>query len=403
MKQDCYELLGLQKGAGAEEIKKAYRTLAMKYHPDRNPGDKAAEQKFKEATEAYEILKDPEKRAAYDRFGHAAFQQGGGPQGGAGGFGFAGNFGDIFDEVFGDILGGGHGAGAREGGREGGRRGNDLRYDLEISLQEAYRGCEKTIKVSRLHSCDDCKGLGAEPGTSTRQCGTCRGSGRVRMTQGFFAIERPCASCQGAGQVITNPCAVCRGQGRVRREKTLAVSIPAGVDEGTRIRLSQEGEAGLRGNTAGDLYVFLSMAPHAFFQREGAHLLCRLPLGIVEAALGGQVEVPTIDGHLEKLEIPAGTQTGQRFCLRGFGMKPLNARVRGDLFMEAFVETPVKLSKKQKELLRQFAEDNENRHQPEVAGFFSKIKEWLVPKSEAGKAEAEKAAEKPASRKAEGH
>ncbi len=371
-KRDYYEVLGVAKGASADELKKAYRKLAMQYHPDRNPGDKTAEQNFKDINEAYEVLKDDQKRGAYDRFGHAAFEQGGGGQG-AGGFGFGGGggggFADIFDEMFGEFMGGGRGGGQRN------MRGADLRYNLEISLEEAYNGSKTQVRVPTSESCDACHGTGAEGGAEPMTCGTCGGHGKVRATQGFFTIERTCPTCQGAGKVIKNPCKVCGGAGRVRREKTLQVDIPAGVEEGTRIRLTGEGEAGLRGAPPGDLYIFLSIAPHALFKREGPDLHIRVPIPMVTAALGGSVEVPSIDGSRTKVAIPPGTQTGHQMRLRSKGMSVLRQKVRGDMYVHVVVETPVKLTKRQEELLREFEGAAQAGSNPESEGWFAKVKE----------------------------
>ncbi|HYC03287.1 MAG TPA: molecular chaperone DnaJ [Azospirillaceae bacterium] len=372
-KQDYYELLGVQKGAGAEELKKAYRKLAMQYHPDRNQGDKTAEQKFKEISEAYDVLKDEQKRAAYDRFGHAAFENGGGRPGaggGPGGFDFGSGFADIFDEMFGEFMGGRRGAG------NGPARGNDLRYNLEISLEDAFKGTTTTVRVPTSVGCESCQGSGAEPGTQAVVCPTCSGHGKVRAQQGFFTIERTCPACAGAGRVIKDPCTSCAGQGRVRKEKTLQVNIPAGVEDGTRIRLAGEGEAGLRGASPGDLYIFLSLAPHRFFQRDGANIHCRVPIPMTTAALGGSVEVPAIDGTRAKVTIPPGTQSGHQFRLKGKGMSVLRSTQRGDMYITALVETPVNLSKRQQELLREFekAGESEGTH-PESEGFFAKVKE----------------------------
>ena len=323
MKADCYELLGIAKGASPDDIKRAYRKLAMQFHPDRNPGDKAAEQKFKDLNHAYDILKDDQKRAAYDRFGHAAFENGGaGPR--ASDFGAGGSFSDIFDEMFGDMMG-------RRGGNTAQQRGSDLRFNLEISLEEAFKGSQANIRVPSWGACEPCGGSGAANGTSPISCTACGGAGRVRAQQGFFTIERTCSSCGGAGKVIKDPCRSCSGSGRVRREKTLQVNIPPGVEDGTRIRLSGEGEIGMRGSPAGDLYVFLSLKPHRFFQREGADLQCRVPIPMPLAALGGSIEVPTIEGARSKVTIPAGTQAGQQFRLRGKGMSVLRSSGRGDM------------------------------------------------------------------------
>ena len=369
-KQDFYEVLGVSKSASGDELKRAYRKLAMKHHPDRNPGDKSAEQKFKEINEAYDILKDDQKRAAYDRFGHAAFEQGGGR--GPGDFGFSGGFADIFDEMFGEFMG----AGRR--GQGGPSRGSDLRYNLEISLEESFRGKQTTVRVQTLVSCDQCKGTGAEAGSRPVTCPTCHGRGRVRAQQGFFTIERPCATCQGAGRIIDNPCKACAGQGRTRREKTLSVNIPPGVEDGTRIRLAGEGEAGVRGAPTGDLYIFITITPHRIFQRDGANVFCRVPISITTAALGGSIEVPSVDGSRARVTVPPGTQSGHQFRLRGKGMSVLRSPARGDMFIEAIVETPVNLNKRQQELLREFekAGDQVGTH-PESEGFFARVKEFF--------------------------
>jgi molecular chaperone DnaJ len=369
-KQDFYELLGVQRGASAEELKKAYRKLAMQHHPDRNPGDKAAEAKFKELSEAYEVLKDDQKRAAYDRFGHAAFENGGG---GNGGFGFAnaGGFADIFDEMFGEFMGG-------QRGGQGQGRGSDLRYNLEITLEEAFKGKQTNVRVPTLAACDSCQGSGAQPGSKPVSCSTCKGHGRVRAQQGFFTIERTCPSCQGAGRVIEKPCRSCAGQGRVRKEKTLAVSIPPGVEDGTRIRLAGEGEVGMRGAAAGDLYIFLSLAPHRLFQRDGANIHCKVPIPMATAALGGTIEVPSIDGGRAKVTVPAGTQSGHQFRLRSKGMSVLRSAQRGDMYVHAVIETPMNLTKRQQELLKEFDREGEKaKTSPESEGFFSRVKEFF--------------------------
>ncbi len=368
-KQDFYETLGVSKSASADELKRAYRKLAMQFHPDRNAGDKGAEQKFKDLNEAYDILKDDQRRAAYDRFGHAAFEQGGGRPGD---FGFAaGGFADIFDEVFGEFMGGRRGQG-------GPSRGNDLRYNLEVSLEEAFRGKQTTIRVPTLVACEQCKGSGAEAGSKPITCPTCHGRGRVRAQQGFFTIERTCTGCQGAGRVIDNPCKTCGGQGRARREKTLSVNIPAGVEDGIRIRLAGEGEVGVRGASAGDLFIFISVTPHRIFQRDGANIHCRVPLPITTAALGGTIEVPTVEGSRTRVTVPAGTQSGHQFRLRSKGMTVLRSAARGDMFIEAVVETPVNLTKRQQELLREFEKEGENRRtHPESEGFFARVKEFF--------------------------
>jgi molecular chaperone DnaJ len=369
-KQDFYEILGVSKSASPDELKTAYRKLAMKHHPDRNPGDKSAEQKFKEINEAYDILKDDQKRAAYDRFGHAAFEQGGAR--GPGDFGFSGGFADIFDEMFGEFMGGSR---RSQGGPS---RGNDLPYNLGISLEEAFRGKQTTIHVQTLVACDQCKGSGAEAGSRPIACPTCYGRGRVRAQQGFFTIERTCTTCQGAGRVINNPCKACGGQGRIRREKTLSVNIPPGVEDGTRIRLTGEGEAGLRGAPAGDLYIFTSVTPHRIFRRDGPNIYCRVPIPITTAALGGTIEVPSVDGSRARVTVPPGTQSGHQFRLRGKGMTVLRSSARGDMFIEAIVETPVNLNKRQQELLREFEKAGENRAtHPESEGFFARVKEFF--------------------------
>jgi len=373
-KQDYYALLGVPKTATADDLKKAYRKLAMQFHPDRNPGDKDAEQKFKDISEAYDVLKDDQKRGAYDGFGHAAFEGGrGGPGGGAGPGGFDFNFGsgfaDIFDEMFGDFMGQ-----RRQGG--GGGRGADLKYNLEITLEEAFKGSQATIRVPSLGPCEACSGSGAAGASQPQTCGTCGGAGQVRATQGFFTIQRTCPTCQGQGRVIKDPCKSCGGAGRTRREKTLQVPIPAGVEDGTRIRLAGEGEAGMRGAATGDLYIFLSVTPHRMFQREGADLQCRVPIPLTTAALGGTIEVPTIDGTRAKLQIPAGTQSGAQFRMRGKGMSILRNPNRGDMYVEAVVETPVNLTKRQQDLLREFEKAGEDADtNPQSSGFFAKVRE----------------------------
>ncbi len=369
-KADCYELLGIPRNASPDDIKKAYRKKAMEFHPDRNHGNKEAEHRFKECAEAYEILSDDQRRAAYDRYGHAAFEQGGG----FGGFEFGAGFADIFDEMFGEILGGG----GRRQQTQGAQRGADLRYDLDITLEDAFRGVEKPITISNSVSCTDCKGQGAAAGTAPVECPMCKGAGRVRAQQGFFMIERACPSCQGAGRIIQNPCKKCAGQGRTRQERTLAVTIPSGVEDGTRIRLAGEGEAGMRGGHAGDLYVILSVLDHALSQRDGANLYCRVPIPMTVATLGGTIEVPVIDGGMTELKIEAGTQSGQRNRVKQKGMSVLRSTSRGDLYVELAVETPVNLSKRQKELLKEFADESAtNKTNPESEGFMSKVKDIL--------------------------
>jgi len=368
-KEDFYELLGVAKGASAAELKSAYRKKAMQYHPDKNPGDAEAEVKFKQVNEAYEVLKDDEKRAAYDRFGHAAFEQGG--PGGGGGFGGGfggGGFADVFDEIFGAMGGG------RRGG--GSSRGADLRYNMAITLEEAFEGKKAEITIPGSVSCEECDGTGAEAGSQPVNCPTCNGHGKVRAQQGFFTIERTCPSCHGKGKIIKNPCKSCHGVGRVEKEKTLQVTIPAGVEDGTRIRLAGEGEAGTNGAPPGDLYIFLDIAHHRFFQRESANLYCRIPIPMGKAALGGTIEVPTIEGTRTRINIPAGTQSGQQLRLRGKGMTILRSQARGDMFVEISVETPVNLTERQKELLEEFDEiSREEGSSPESEGFFSKMKE----------------------------
>lgn len=372
-KADYYESLGVEREANADDLKKAYRTAAMKYHPDRNPGDADAETKFKEVNEAYEILKDDQKRAAYDRYGHAAFENGGagGPGGGPTGFDFAAGFSDIFDEMFGAS------GGARRGGRNASSRGGDLRYNLEISLEDAFQGRQVEVHVPSTASCESCGGSGAKDGAQPKSCPTCQGMGKVRAQQGFFTIERTCATCHGQGQVIEDPCRECEGSGRTRKEKKLSVNVPSGVDDGTRIRLSGEGEAGLWGGPSGDLYIFLTISEHVFFQRDGADIYCRVPIPMMIASLGGAIEVPAIDGSRAKVNIPEGTQSGQQFRLRGKGMSVLQSKLRGDMYIDAQVETPVKLTKKQKELLREFDNSGGSEvHSPRSEGFFSKVKEF---------------------------
>lgn len=383
MSKDFYKVLGVEKGVDAAELKKAYRKLAMKYHPDQNKDNPEAEAKFKEINEAYDVLKDDQKRAAYDQFGSAAFDGSmgggfGGARGGPGGFGGAGAFSDIFEDMFGDFMGGGRG-GRAQGGAS---RGSDLQYTLEINMKEAFEGKETTIKVPVNTTCDTCKGSGAESGSAAETCSTCDGAGRVRQQQGFFTIERTCPTCQGQGTIIKNPCKKCGGQGRLKKEKTLKIKIPAGVDTGRRIRLAGEGEAGLRGGPAGDLYVLLAVKPHKFFKRDGANLYCRIPIPITKAALGGEVDVPTIEGKTAQVKIPEGTQTGQQFRLRGKGMSMLQSQNRGDMFIEIFVETPVNLNKKQKDIMKQLDKDfgdgqsASSKHSPESSSFFTKMREF---------------------------
>lgn len=372
MSKDFYKVLGISKDSDAAEIKKAYRKLAMKYHPDQNKDNPDAEAKFKEINEAYDILKDEQKRSAYDRFGEAAFDpsMGGGPGGGMGG-----GFSDIFEDMFGDFMGG------RGGRSTGPARGSDMQYTMELSMEDAYKGKEASIKIPVNETCDECKGSGSKAGTTSENCSTCEGAGRIRQQQGFFTIERTCPTCQGAGKIIKDPCSKCHGEGRVKKSKTLKVKIPAGVEHGRRIRLSGEGEAGLRGGPRGDLYVLLAIKSHKFFKRDGAHLFCRVPIPVTKAALGGDVEVPTIQGAPAKVKIPAGAQSGQQFRLKGKGMSVLNSAAHGDMFIEIFVETPVNLDKKQQDLLRQLDKSlgdgtAGSKHSPESSGFFKKAKEF---------------------------
>lgn len=371
-KADFYETLGVGKSADEKELKSAYRKLAMKYHPDKNPGDSAAEAKFKECNEAYETLKDPQKRAAYDRFGHAAFENsgtGGGSPFGAGG---AGGFSDIFDDIFGEMMGG------RQRRSSGGReRGADLRYNLEISLAEAFEGKTAQVRVPTSATCEPCSGTGAKPGTNPTTCGTCGGAGRVRAAQGFFSIERTCPNCNGRGQVISDPCENCSGQGRVSEERSLSVNIPAGIEDGTRIRLAGEGEAGFRSGPPGDLYIFISVRPHEFFQRDGSDLYCKIPISMTTAALGGQFEVGTLDGSQARVKVPEGTQSGKQFRLKGKGMPVMRRADMGDLYIQIAVETPQSLSKRQRELLQEFEEISQKENSPQSTGFFTRMKDFF--------------------------
>ena len=384
-KRDYYETLGVERAASEQDLKSAFRRLAKEHHPDKNPGDKAAEQKFKELNEAYEALKDPQKRAAYDRFGHAAFDGTGAGRGGPGGFGpdFASSMSDIFDDLFGEFMGGRRGpgqAGAGAGGQRGRsarERGADLRYNMEISLNEAYAGKTAQIRVPASVGCETCSGTGAKAGTKPTSCHTCGGAGKVRASQGFFTIERTCPSCQGRGEVIDDPCPGCSGSGRVTKERTLSVNIPAGVEDGTRIRLAGEGEAGLRGGPAGDLYIFLSIKPHAFFQRDGADIFCKVPIAMTTAALGGNIEVPTLEGQPTRVRVPEGTETGKQFRLKGKGMPVLRQKVTGDLYIQVDVETPKSLTKRQRELLAEFERESPKETSPESHGFFAKVKDFF--------------------------
>lgn len=369
-KQDYYETLGVGRDADGDAIKRAYRTLAKELHPDRNPGDADAERRFKEINEAYDVLKDPDKRAAYDRFGHGAFD-GTGPGAGAGGFDFSGGFADIFDEMFGEFMGG------RGGRRQAATRGADLRYNLDITLEDAFVGKQTKVTVNASAMCESCHGSGAAGGAEPVSCPTCQGHGQVRAQQGFFTVQRTCPTCHGAGRVIDDPCRECAGAGRVNREKSLSVTVPSGIEDGTRIRVAGEGEAGLRGGPSGDLYIFITIKPHRFFRRDGANIQCRVPIPMTTAALGGTIEVPTIDGSRARVNVPAGTQSGHQFRLRGKGMSVLRSSARGDMYVHAQVETPVNLTKDQRELLKKFAEAGGGETQsPESDGFFSKVKEF---------------------------
>jgi molecular chaperone DnaJ len=368
-KRDFYEILGVARGSSETELKAAFRKLAMQHHPDRNPGDKDCEHRFKEIAEAYEILKDADKRAAYDRFGHAAFEH---PRADGAGFGndFASTFADIFDDLFG--MGGG-----RRGRGSTRERGADLRYNMEIGLDEAFHGKTAQIRIPTPVTCEACSGTGAKAGTKPKVCPTCAGQGKIRHAQGFFTLERTCPACHGRGQVIESPCSSCTGSGRVTRERMLSVNIPPGVEEGTRIRLAGEGEAGVRGGPAGDLYIFLSIAAHPFFQRDGADLHCRVPISMITAALGGEFEVPTVDGGKTRVRVPEGTQSGRRLRLGNKGMPVLRSKQTGDMYVQIVVETPQNLTKKQKQLLAEFEKLSSHETQPETIGFFAKLKEFF--------------------------
>jgi len=368
-KRDYYEVLGVNKDASEEEIKKAYRKLAMKHHPDRNPDSKDSEDKFKEAKEAYEVLSEAEKRRAYDAYGHAGIH----PQMGDGGPNFGGGFAEAFGDIFGDIFGG-------QRGRTNVYRGADLRYNLEVTLEQAARGTETKIRIPAMEECETCKGSGAKAGSQPKVCATCHGSGSVRLSQGFFSIQQGCPACHGTGKTISDPCNTCRGAGRVKRHKTLQVKIPAGIDEGDRIRLSGEGETGMNGGPPGDLYVVIHLAAHSVFQRDGDELQCEMPISFSQAALGGEIEIPTLDGHA-KVKVPPETQTGQVFRLRGKGIKGVRSTYPGDLLCEVVIETPVKLTDRQKELLREMEEINRrdgDRHSPRAKTFMDRMKEFFA-------------------------
>lgn len=371
MSKACYyETLEVERTIDEAGLKSAFRKLAMKWHPDKNPGDPSCEHKFKEISEAYEILKDGNKRAAYDRYGHAAFEQGNGAGNGHGfGAGFASSFSDIFEDLF--------GMAGQRGGRGGRERGADLRYNMEITLEEAFTGKTAQISIPVAVTCETCSGTGAKAGTKPKACSMCGGAGRVRQAQGFFTLERTCPGCQGRGQMIETPCASCAGQGRVQKERALSVNIPAGVEDGTRIRLAGEGEAGVQGGPAGDLYIFLSLSAHKFFQRDGADLHCRVPVSMVTAAMGGEFEVPTIEQGKTKVKVPSGTQSGRRFRVSGKGMPVLRSRQTGDMYVQVVVETPQNLTKKQKELLAEFEKLSSGETQPEAAGFFKMVKDFF--------------------------
>ncbi len=368
-KADYYDLLGVDRGVDEKALKSAFRKAAMQHHPDRNPDNPEAEKKFKQINEAYEVLKDPQKRAAYDQYGHAAFENGGGGFGGA-----AGGFSDIFEDIFGEMMGGG----ARRGGRVGGReRGADLRYNMKVTLEEAYAGKAAEISVPTAVTCETCSGNGAKPGSSPSTCGTCGGNGRVRASQGFFSIERTCPECQGRGEVITDPCSACSGQGRVTKERNLSVDIPAGIEDGVRIRLGGEGEAGSRGGPTGDLYIFLNIRPHEFFQRDGADLFCKIPISMTTAVLGGQFEVVCLDGSKSRVKVPEGTQSGKQFRLRNKGMPIMRSSDQGDLYIQVMTETPQNLTKRQRELLEEFEQLSSDKNSPQSTGFFSRMKNFL--------------------------
>ncbi len=372
-KRDYYEVLGVNRDAGDDEIKKAYRKLAMKHHPDRNPDSKDAEEKFKEAKEAYEMLSDPQKKAAYDRYGHAGVDpsMGAGP----GAQGFEGGFADAFGDIFGDLFGGGGG----RGGRSNVYRGADLRYNLEITLEEAARGAEKTIRIPTVEECGTCHGSGAKPGTQPKPCPTCNGHGQVRVQQGFFSIQQTCPKCHGSGKIIPDPCRDCGGAGRVKKQKTLEVKIPAGIDEGMRLRHAGHGEPGVNGGPPGDLYVEIHIRKHSVFERDHDDLHCEMPISITTAALGGEIEIPTLEG-MARLKIPAETQSGKVFRLRGKGIKNVRSHVHGDLMCHVVVETPVSLTERQKELLREFEESasgNADRHNPKAKGWMDKVRDFF--------------------------
>jgi molecular chaperone DnaJ len=372
-KRDYYEVLGVGRGASDDDIKRAYRRKAKELHPDRNKDNPSSEARFKEVNEAYEVLKDADKKAAYDRFGHAAFEGGMGAGRGRGAYqgtgDFASAFSDVFDDLFGDMMGG------RGRGGQRAVRGADLRYNLRVTLEDAFLGVQKTIRVPTSVRCDTCNGTGSEGGSEPQVCPTCSGMGKVRAQQGFFTVERSCPTCGGAGQIVKNPCTVCGGAGRVEKDRSLSINVPPGVETGTRIRLAGEGEAGLRGGPPGDLYIFVDVAEHPLFQRDGSSLFCRVPVSMTEAALGGDIEVPTIDGGRSRVRVPAGSQSGRQMRLRSKGMPALRGGAAGDMFIELAVETPVNLTSRQKEILREFEKLSEDNH-PEASSFFSKVKSF---------------------------
>ena len=379
-KRDYYEVLGVARGASEADLKKAYRKLALQYHPDRNPDDPTAEERFKEVSEAYAVLSDPEKRPRYDRFGHAGV---GGPGAGPGGdFGDLGNFGDLFNDLFGDIFGGGGGRGGSRRGR--GQRGADLRYNLEIDLHDVLEGCQPTLKIPKMRRCETCSGSGAAVGSQPARCGRCEGTGQLVFQQGFFRVNRPCEACGGAGEVIQNPCTDCRGAGRVEGQQTITVNVPPGVDDGARLRVSGEGEAGIAGGPAGDLYVVMRLREHPLFERDGTDLQIEVPIPFVQAALGAEIEVPTLDGRVQ-IQIPEGTQSGRVLRLRGKGLPPLQPRLdpeqlekmRGDLYVKVFVEVPTKLNSRQRELLEEFAKQSGTEISPTTKGFLDKLRDFF--------------------------
>lgn len=370
-KRDYYQILGISKKATENELKSSYRKLAIKYHPDKNSGDKEAEAKFIEISEAYQVLSNPQKRAAYDRYGHDAFSQGAGASGGPG---YGNDFQDFMSDIFENFFGDTGTRSARTGGRE---RGADLRYNMEITLEEAFKGKTATIRIPTSMTCEICGGSGAKAGSKPHQCATCKGRGRIRVQQGFFSVERTCPNCNGRGDVIDDPCNSCKGSGRITRERTLSVNVPPGVEDGTRIRLAGEGDAGLKGGSSGDLYIFLSIKPHEFFQRDGADLFCRAPISMVTASLGGEFKAPTLDATEAQIKVPDGTQSGKQFRLKGKGMPILRSKERGDLYVQVVVETPQKLTKRQKELLQEFERESSGETHPESSGFFTKVKDFF--------------------------